>query len=444
MQCHLGIDDTDSRAGGCTTYIASLIIEKLGKLGAQFTDYPNLIRLNPNIPYKTRGNAAIALRFKVPAPEKAFAAAKWILRNSLLPTDSLNQKPEPGLVLFIGDRIPSMLRIFSREALQTVLSISRARDLIKLFHLRSFSTNGGRGLIGAVAAIGNPLNEDHTFELICYRHPKNWGFLRKISKASVFKMDSAFRSSTFNNSDPESSRILIAPRGPDPVLLGIRGETPSSLMNAIRMLHLDEQVQRYVIYRSNQGTSEHLQALKGLQPHEAGSVRGTVMDHPRIERGGHVFFELSTKLGLLKCAAYEPSDSLRQKVSLLERGDRVQVGGGIRPASSTDALVLNLEFLLVEECIPVYRTFNPPCLVCGGGMTSMGYRQGLRCRKCRARVPPTPKLRVTQPRSITPGFYLPPPRSQRHLTKPIKRFGRERRRPYRRLLETWYGNVTNL
>ena len=61
---HIGIDDTDSPRGGCTTYIAALLVEKLSNMGATFIDYPNLIRLNPNVPWKTRGNGALCLRIK--------------------------------------------------------------------------------------------------------------------------------------------------------------------------------------------------------------------------------------------------------------------------------------------------------------------------------------------------------------------------------------------
>ncbi|RLI36467.1 DNA-binding protein, partial [Candidatus Bathyarchaeota archaeon] len=44
VRVHIGFDDTDSPRGGCTTYVAALIIERLHKLGARFTDYPNLVR----------------------------------------------------------------------------------------------------------------------------------------------------------------------------------------------------------------------------------------------------------------------------------------------------------------------------------------------------------------------------------------------------------------
>jgi len=33
MLLHIGIDDTDSPRGGCTTYIAALLVERLLELG---------------------------------------------------------------------------------------------------------------------------------------------------------------------------------------------------------------------------------------------------------------------------------------------------------------------------------------------------------------------------------------------------------------------------
>ena len=64
---HIGLDDTDSTKGGCTTYLAAVLIEKLEKFNIEFKDYPTLIRLNPNVPWKTRGNGALCLRFTYPA-----------------------------------------------------------------------------------------------------------------------------------------------------------------------------------------------------------------------------------------------------------------------------------------------------------------------------------------------------------------------------------------
>jgi len=43
--------------------VAALLAERLLRLGAEFTDYPTLLRLNHNTPWKTQGNAAVCLRF---------------------------------------------------------------------------------------------------------------------------------------------------------------------------------------------------------------------------------------------------------------------------------------------------------------------------------------------------------------------------------------------
>jgi len=60
---HVAFDDTDSREGRCTTHLAFKVVEHLKKKqGAKLVDYPLLIRLNPNIPWKTRGNGAVCLR----------------------------------------------------------------------------------------------------------------------------------------------------------------------------------------------------------------------------------------------------------------------------------------------------------------------------------------------------------------------------------------------
>src|ERR671928_1105975 len=62
---HIGFDDTDSTLSRCTTQLAFKITDYLLKEDAKFIDYPLLIRLNPNIPWKTRGNGAVCLRLKV-------------------------------------------------------------------------------------------------------------------------------------------------------------------------------------------------------------------------------------------------------------------------------------------------------------------------------------------------------------------------------------------
>src|SRR5919206_5184602 len=61
---HIGFDDTDSTLSRCTTQLAFKITGYLLKINAKFIDYPLLIRLNPNVPWKTRGNGAVCLRIQ--------------------------------------------------------------------------------------------------------------------------------------------------------------------------------------------------------------------------------------------------------------------------------------------------------------------------------------------------------------------------------------------
>ena len=63
------MDDIDSPNGGCTTHFASYLVEQLESSGVYWLDYPNLIRLNPNIPYRTRGNGAVSLKFEIESSE---------------------------------------------------------------------------------------------------------------------------------------------------------------------------------------------------------------------------------------------------------------------------------------------------------------------------------------------------------------------------------------
>ena len=58
---HIGIDDTDSLDGGCTTWLITEIIAELSDF--DLVGPPRLVRLNPNVPWKTRGNAALELVF---------------------------------------------------------------------------------------------------------------------------------------------------------------------------------------------------------------------------------------------------------------------------------------------------------------------------------------------------------------------------------------------
>ncbi|MBC8520656.1 MAG: DNA-binding protein, partial [Methanomicrobia archaeon] len=46
----IGIDDTDSRKGMCTTYLCAVLVDEFKKQGYGEVSTPRLVRLNPCIP----------------------------------------------------------------------------------------------------------------------------------------------------------------------------------------------------------------------------------------------------------------------------------------------------------------------------------------------------------------------------------------------------------
>ena len=68
---HIGFDDTDSSKGMCTTFLAYTTAGMLLKKGDVFLDFPRLVRFNPNIPWKTRGNGAVSMKISTDNPDRA-------------------------------------------------------------------------------------------------------------------------------------------------------------------------------------------------------------------------------------------------------------------------------------------------------------------------------------------------------------------------------------
>ncbi|UCH01711.1 MAG: DUF1743 domain-containing protein, partial [Candidatus Bathyarchaeota archaeon] len=170
----IGIDDTDSPFRGCTTYIASVLVERLSQLGGRFFDYPNLIRLNPNIPWKTRGNGAICLRLFIDE-DKYDAVVEEVLETIEKESDFTFPKTDPGVVFYLGKKIPLEIRKFARKTIQDVVKKEAALKLIKHCKAEAIGYKDGRGIIGAIAAIGETLDKDYTYEFIAYRTLKNRG-----------------------------------------------------------------------------------------------------------------------------------------------------------------------------------------------------------------------------------------------------------------------------
>jgi tRNA(Ile2)-agmatinylcytidine synthase len=438
---HIGLDDTDSTRKGCTTYVAALLVEKLQKLDANFIDYPNLIRLNPNVPWKTRGNGALCLRIQY--NENAESRIKETAISAVEEHADLEFRgTDPGIVFFKKARIPKEVKIFAKNAITGILTLKEALKLLKKFEAEAVGFKKGRGIIGGLAAVGETLQGDHTYEILVYRVPENYGLKREVDHASIFEMDRVTAPYTFNNVDLEKRRVIITPRGPDPILFGIRGETPEIVKNAFEIVKPLEPVERWVIFRTNQGTDAHLkraEKLSQIKPYHPIIARGIVSTSPKIIPLRHVVFSIKDESGQVDCAAYEPTGALRKIARKLIVGDYLEVYGGVRKPSENNPLTINLEKIRLLKLAPKIAYQNPICPKCGKRLKSMGTNKGFKCDKCGSRYPDLGKVEVKFKREIQKGLYITSTRSQRHLTKPFSRYGREKRHiAVKRLIENWH------
>ncbi len=439
VKMHIGFDDTDSPRMGCTTYIAALLVEKLLKMGASFIDYPNLIRLNPNVPWKTRGNGALCLRITCPKTiieEVMETVVDKIEENA----DLEYSGTDPGAVFLFGE-VPEKVKAFAKSTIQGIVKMKEALKLIKKFRCEAVGFKHGRGIIGGLAAIGETLEEDYTFEIIAYRKPENRGKPRMVEAASILEMNEKTQPQTFNNVDFETGRILITPRGLDPILYGIRGETPEIVKKAHSLVRSLEEIERWVIFRTNHGTDAHLRKVKSIsevQPFNPVIVEGFVDTQPRVITGSHVIFSVTDESGCVDCAAYEPTGNLRKVAKSLIVGDFVEAYGGVRPASMKHPMTINLEKIRIIKLAPKIVFHNPLCPKCGKRMKSMGKDKGFRCDKCGFRSSNLNKIALEGERSLKEGLYVTPPRSQRHLTKPLCRYGKEKSETPKGMVESWH------
>jgi len=398
--------------------------------------YPQLVRLNPNIPWKTRGNGAISLKIgkgkgnKTKIGEinnKEIFCYQNEINNSIneeKPKEIIEEiinkyarlddkKTNPGYV-FLNNK-PSY-KIYKKTAKQ-VVTIRETEKTLKSLNAKYKGYKNSRGLIGATASIAWLDKKDKTFELIAYRERKKWGSQRFVDDESTKKIDKKY-ASTFDNYDYENKHNRLVPSSPCPVLFGIRGENEKDLANAKSDIK-SEKISSWIIFVSNQGTDDHLQnkTNKHILPYESVIVNGKIIQNPYTIRGGHVFFKIKDSTGSIDCAAYEPTKQFRELIRELIVGDIVEVYGGVRKKP----LTINLEkinILHLEE--NVEKVENPVCKKCGKHMKSKGAGQGYKCIRCKTKSD-SPIFKEKN-RNISIGFYEVPVCARRHLSKPLKRF----------------------
>ncbi len=439
---HIGLDSHDTPKGGCTTHFSILLIKELLKLGVEFIDYPNLIRLNPSIPWKTRGNGAVVLRLKV--PENKLAEVLDIAKN--LSKEYTGKEyfkyRQPGLAVYIGKDIPHQLRVLYRKALTDVVPLDVALSIASKVGVKILVPKTHRGLVGAISSIGalQDLREDYTFELLAYRSRDYVGLRQRlIDKESVKQVELEYRDTLFNNYDFEFDEAVITPHGPDPVLFGLRGNDPEVLVKALSKIRVLEPISAWCIFRSNQATDAHLvyRRISELRPYQTCMVKATVVSKPEAIKGGHVRLMISDGSGKIYAYFYEPTSTLRKIALKLIPGDQIIVGGSVRPPSRSHPYKsINVEKLVIEKIVDTILR-NPKCPRCGKTMKSAGRNKGFKCPKCGYKSNMLSKIPIKISRDVRPGIYTPPIRSMHHLSKPISRIKHENTGHRIKLIDKW-------
>jgi len=429
---YIAVDDTDSRTGNCTSYLLTEIMRELSD--ADIIGNPRLVRLNPAVPWKTRGNGALTLRIG-----KGIGARKRIGaiggKDVLCFTESLKWEPDENELI---EKIRPLIERNMSDGSNPGLIVSKTKPSVSLYQSGvrgiiekeyvmselnrigavTYEIGNGRGIIGAACGMAWEPG-DSTYEVLAYRENGRLGTKREADPVSVREMDLAFPG-TFNSWEERERKVTMIPSTPCPVLFGLRGDDENETIEA--SMHLrTEPAERWISFLTNQGTDDHMirntDELIGNRSYE---IEGTVRSYARRIRGGHTFTDIETVYGTITCAAYEPSKEFRMLFDNLIPGDRIRVLGELRE----DPKTLNIEKVNVLSLAEKFiKISNPVCGSCGRRMHSIGKAQGYRCTECRTRS--SEPVMKKETRWIVPGWYEPPASSRRHISKPLKRMNTE-------------------
>lgn len=392
MVIWVGIDDTDTYDQGCTTFVMYRMLKEFLKTHGEWRvwGYPRLIRLNPNIPFKTRGNAAVAVGLLVDDEDYVLELAKWAVDNYSYRVG----KTSPGVVI-------------SRDNTHHWIYWKAVSDIIPLDTAKRWATKlgvrftGGRGIIGALAAVMADLSQDSTIELLAYVE----GGKVNINEAVVNIVDEATSPFTFENIG--DGDVLIQPHGNDPVLFGIRGDSPYHVLYAASMLLNSMDIKpMWLMYMTNQATGHHMRIM-GTRPYNTTTLSGLVDEVKAIEGGNFML-----KVGQGRLIAYR-----HYGFSHIDKVKYVSAYGGLKPGIEGIDLYMEGGIAVLEDV----TVANPRCPKCGGRLSSIGRDGWLKCPRC--------GFKTTVPRVVSYNVanILEEPRGSeiRHLHKPMSRMGLE-------------------
>ncbi|MBA2858480.1 tRNA(Ile2)-agmatinylcytidine synthase [Methanococcus maripaludis] len=412
---YIGIDDTDSRDHYCTTYVGTILQEELQK--TYLMDTPKLIRMNPMVKYKTRGNGGVCLRIiedeKRLNESEIESIKKLVIETVEKFSDFDCENTNPGIVFLSEENYQKnqkTLLNYYNSVLYDILKVEYSEKILNEIGAEYIKYKKGHGIIGALGAIAS--KPPFTYELLAYRKSEKWGTERKIDSDSIIKMDTDTFPFTFNNIDGKKS--IITPHTPCPVLYGIRGISREILEKAKNTVKSDE-IDKCQLYITNQGTDVHLRfsKIKDIYPDTGVISYGKIVENPKEITGGHVLFKMKDDTCEIDCIAYEPTKEFRNIVRKLNCGDLVGVYGTVRE----DPFEINIEKLKIVTLQKIYEK-NKFC-ECGGTLKAKGLKSGYKCNICGKRVN-YDQIKLNEvKRDIKEGFYEVPPSARRHLSKPL-------------------------
>jgi tRNA(Ile2)-agmatinylcytidine synthase len=402
----LGLDDTDSPEGGCTTWEMNLLLSHLESKGFTIVGAPRLVRLWPHAPRRTRGNAALAAEIEEGDREAELhlILGEWFSErfkhlNQLTHPDD-GSTPSPTLIWSKNQ--------FSREwywaaVRHWVEPQARLDSLTESADVRLWSIGRIDGVVGASSAIAWPADHDWTWEATAWRAAENIGTDRRVPVDSVNAMSDKFPQ-TILNRDPNAFRSFIAPRTPCPVLYGIRAEDEESAEDAHEWLQKQDGVESSIamrVHRSNQATGDHLLS------DDSGVTIASVIDR----KGGHASVEVFDGISHCTLVAFSEGGQVNRLLRASQPGDRLSWRGTVSRDGS-----IHLENLRVDDAVP--RIENRPICDCGSRFRRKGRGQPLTCPTCSNKS----QSHWLSSSIGNEGAWVEPPISQRrHLARPLNR-----------------------
>ncbi|MHA2502782.1 MAG: TiaS agmantine-binding domain-containing protein [Candidatus Kariarchaeaceae archaeon] len=403
MDLWIGVDGTDSSSGGCTTWTMSRLLDDLyaADPGVVFHGYPRLVRLNPNVPYRTRGNAALAVHIST---SLQIEEVGQLIQTRMTHDQSLYEPDELKTAACVVSTTQPPEELYW----QALVRLLTPEEVLTMHTPEFYWPQDSQSLVGALAAIAAP-SDDITFELLAYRREDE---PREIDDIRVKQATESYLT-TFSNWDDLRDRELVAPSGPDPVIVGIRGHEPGELENFLHDLGLD--LESWTVFVSNQATGDYSKRGRiTSRPHEVFSGLITLVEEPVEFEGGHLRAEGRHGGNIYRLLWFEPTKTLRDGARSLRAGDTIQLTAACGQDST-----LNVEYMMIVDC-PPHKVVTKPLCSCGNRMSSAGSFKGYKCKNCGNT---SFEHDVTlHPREIYVGQQIYPNLgSQRHLLRPRSR-----------------------